>query len=192
MPLVTSRKDWGNETISWLFNEKDKEDFGIVFDDEHLKLTFRTKQSFKTFLKRKGKQFTENYLYQLKISHSKLDDLKFSELKCAQYLVDPRMTQKEAKLLFKLRTRMYQVKTNFRGLYNYNLSCDLCKSSTCDQWHLLVCKVLQSLVPELQNTKVKYHHLFGSIDDMIPAIKLFMKITEQRDEIIQVLSVNNK
>ena len=161
----------------------------MEIDDENLKINLTSKQSFKNLLKRKGKQITETYLAHQKSKHSKLDDLNFSELKCAQYLVDPRINQKEAKLMFKLRTRMYHVKSNFKGIYLNNLACDLCKSSTCDQRHLLSCKVLQNLVPELKFTKVKYHHLFGSVTEMIAAVKLFMKITEQREEILQILSL---
>ena len=114
----------------------------------------------------------------------------FTELKCAPYLENQSISQREAKLLFKLRSRMYQVKCNFKGLYLNNLTCDLCKSAICDQRHLLSCSVLQSLVPELKSTKVKYHHLFGTIDQMVPAIKLFSKIIEQRDEVLQIISTN--
>ena len=104
-----------------------------------------------------------------------------------RYLDDPGINQNEAMLLFKLRTRMYQVKTNFKNQFNFNLSCNLCKSAICDQRHLMSCKVIQSFVPELKTTKVKYHHLFGNIDQMVPAIKLFTKITEQREELLQIL-----
>ena len=126
---------------------------------------------------------------ELKNKHSKLDELEFTELKCAPYLENQSISQREAKLLFKLRTRMYQVKCNFKGLYLNNLSCDLCKSAICNQRHLLTCSVLKSLVPELKETKVKYNHLFGTIDQMVPAIKLLAKVIEQRDEALQILTV---
>ena len=71
------------------------------------------------------------------------------------------MSQREAKLLFKLRAHMYQVKSNFEELRKNDLSCDLPKSATCDQSHLLQCKVLHKLIPELRFTKVKYHLLMA-------------------------------
>ena len=111
----------------------------------------------------------------MKNKHSKLDDLDFTDLKCAPYLENQSINQREAKLLFKLRTRMYQVKSNYKGLYINNLTCDLCKSATCDQRHLLSCT---------------FTFLFGTIDQMVPAIKLFSKITEQRDELFQILFDN--
>ena len=39
-------------------------------------------------------------------------------------------------------------------------------------------------------THTQYLHLFGDIDQIIPAIKLFAKITERRDELLQELVVN--
>ena len=170
----------------------DKEIFEINISDDELIKKFKTKNSFKNFLKKKAKEVTINYLKELKNKHSKLDDIAFTELKCASYLTDQRISQREAKLLFKLRTCMYQVKINFKELHKNDLSCDLCKSATCDQSHLLQCKVLHKLIPELRFTKVKYHHLFGGIENMIPAIKLFKKVTEERDKILQVLSKSSK
>ena len=173
--------DWVNSLL------KDKQEFNIDVDDETLKIKFKTKQSFKTFLKRKSMEIAVKYLSKLKNKHSKLDDIHFSELKCAKYLEDSRISQKEAKLLFKLRTRMYNVKSNFKEQFNFNLACELCSSAICDQRHLLQCKVLQNLVPELKSTSVRYNHLFGSMEKILPAIKLFTKITENRDEAIQIL-----
>lgn len=175
------KSDWVNSL------NKDKEEFNIDFDDDMLKTKFKTKQSFKNFLKRKSKEAAVNYLNKLKSKHSKLDDLHFNDLKCANYLQDQRINQNEAKLLFKLRTRMYPVKSNFKEQYNFNLSCELCNNAICDQRHLLNCKILQHLIPEIKHTSVRYNHLFGSIEKIIPAIKLFTKITETREEVIQIL-----
>ena len=96
-------------------------------------------------MKRKVTLAAQQYLHNKKQKHSKLDDIKFKELKCAEYLLDSRISKNEAKLLFKLRTRMYNVKNNFKNMNNLNLTCDLCKAQICDQPHLLQCMVLQNL-----------------------------------------------
>ena len=178
--------DWVNDL------DKDKIEFEIEYDDEEFKGMFKTKNTFKRFLRKKGTQIAEKYLKQLKAKHSKLDNVELEKLNCAPYLHDTRLSHKEVRLLFKLRTRMYQVKSNFKNQYNFNLSCVLCRSAVCDQQHLLSCKVIQSLVPEAKTTKVKYQHLFGSIDQMVPAAKLFMKITQQREELLQILENKNR
>ena len=118
------KNDWVNSL------DKNKKEYEIMLDDDQLKSKFKTKDSFKNYLKRKGLKIAEINLRKLKNSHSKLDDIEFKELKCAQYLDDPRINQNEAMLLFKLRTRIYQVKTtfktNFKNQFNFNLSCNLC------------------------------------------------------------------
>ena len=121
----------------------------------------------------------------MKEGHSKLDNLKFDKFECAPYLLDSSLNTREARLLFNLRTRMYKVKANYPGKYLYNMICDLCKSSTCDQMHLLECSVLRQEVPELRaNITVKYQHLFGSMENIIPAVKLFSAITKRREELL--------
>ena len=73
------------------------------------------------------------HLRVLKEKHSKLDEIKFKKLEPAKYLFDTRIKKRQARLLFRLRTRMYNVKANYPGSHLYNMICDLCKSSTCDQ-----------------------------------------------------------
>ena len=83
---------------------------------------------------------------------------------------------------------MYHVKSNYKNKYVNNLTCELCKSATCDQPHLMECSKLKKELPELQQNKsVKYVHLFSNDDKIIPAIKLFSSITRKREELIEEL-----
>ena len=118
--------------------DEDKKEFNLISkSDIELKQTYKTKNIFKKYIKKKAVEITEKYLNSKKEKHSKLDNLKFNKLKCASYLNDPRISQREAKLLFNLRTRMYHVKANYKNKYLNNLTCDLCKSATSDQPHLM-------------------------------------------------------
>ena len=109
--LDSVKDDWIN------FLNLDKKEFDIDLDDEKLIDLFKTKNSFKNFIKKKGKQVAIKHLMELKNKHSKLDEMVFTELNCSPYLENQSISQREAKLLFKLRSRMYQVKCNFKGLY---------------------------------------------------------------------------
>ena len=119
-------------------------------------------------------------------------ELKFDKIDCKAYLKDWRLSKAKAKLLFKLRTRIYPVKSNFknnvnqRGIGPY---CELCKEEIDDQKHLLKCHVLKMAVPELTNTKVKY--IFGKIDKMITAVKLLKKIGIEREELLKLFVSNH-
>ena len=174
--------------------DEDKKEFNLKsMSDNDLKRTFKSKTSFKKYIKKKAIEITEKYLNSKKERHTKLDNLKFTKLKCAPYLNDPRISQREAKLLFNLRTRMYQVKSNYKKKYPNNLTCDLCKSATCEQSHLMECSKLKQEVPELQqNTEVKYMHIFSNNDKIVPAIKLFSIIARKREELIDGLNQERK
>lgn len=162
--------------------DEDRKEFGLEsITDEDLQFKY-TKSRFKSYVKRKAVEISIANLHKLKEQHSKLDDLNFEKLECAQYLIDPRISKREAKLLFRLRTKMFNVKSNYQGKYLYNMTCNLCRSATCDQPHLMQCSVLRQEVLELRdNVKIKYDHLFGSIENIIPAIKLFSAINKRRD-----------
>jgi len=84
---------------------------------------------------------------------------------------------------------MYHVIANYKGMHLNNLICDLCKSATCDQRHLLECSILKKEIPELkENIHVKYSDLFSKDDDKINSvIKLFRIITRKREELLDSL-----
>ena len=68
-------------------------------------------------------------------NRSKGKGLKYDKLEMQTYLWSDKLSLKEAKLLFKIRTRMLDVKTNFKNKYirkntpEYdNLLCEICKT----------------------------------------------------------------
>ena len=96
-----------------------------------------------------------------------------------QYLTTDRLTLVEKQLLFSLRTRMFQVKCNFRNGNLNDLMCSYCHTNSEEtQEHQLVCSGI--LEPELRNEKVKYSDIFGSLDEQVEAAKHWMKIKQIR------------
>ena len=119
-----------------------------------------------------------------------MDNLQYDEVKCSDYLKFSHISTDEAKLLFKLRTRMYAVKNNFKGRYLNDLNCRLCSENSLEnQEHLLECSILKNCIPELsENTDIKYHHIFGNLTEMKAAAKLFTIVCEKHEELIDSLS----
>ena len=104
---------------------------------------------YKRFVKSKVTAAALKYLQNLQQKHSKVKNIKYSELKTQPYLTSPLFTNEETKLLFALRTRMVKcTKANFSNLYNGNVNCPLnCWSQgqpPCEdtQQHLLCCPQL--------------------------------------------------
>ena len=143
----------------------------------------------------KMKVVAKRYLLKLKSKHSKMKHIKYDEISCQRYLTDARLSPSEAKILFKLRTRMYPVKINFKNKiqnYGQNLNCEICQVEQCDQKHLLNCYVLKNLVPELKNTKVSYGDIFSkNINKMVKAAKLFSTVDKARKNYLTMKANNN-
>ena len=65
----------------------------------------------------KTKEFALNQLLNLKGTHSKMDNLNYSELKLQNYLRDKKYQHMKQKNLFKFRVRVANFKENFKGKY---------------------------------------------------------------------------
>ena len=58
------------------------------------------------------------YMNKLKLSHSKVENIKHNELRMQEYLQHQNIENiQTAKFIFEARTRMLDVKTNFKNKY---------------------------------------------------------------------------
>ena len=85
-------------------------------------------------IKQSIQQKALNYLENLKNSHSKVMHLQHSALRMQKYFLPNKFkkTQEEIQLVFKLRSRMTDVKTNMKGIYDtyMNAKCVIKKKKT--------------------------------------------------------------
>ena len=84
-----------------------------------------------------------------------MSSLDYSELRIQQYLVNKSFHTGDAKLLFSFRTRMVEVKNNYKNRQS-DLNCPLCGKDTDTQQHLLDCEKIHRSRPN-----VLYNDLFG-------------------------------
>ena len=122
-------------------------------------------------------------------SHSKNIKLKKKKIKCEDYLKDHRFSKTEIQLLFQLRTRMFPVKTNFRNKYKLDLSCEFCRVGKSDQEHQLSCPVIMKFLPEVEKSKVRYQDLFGSAEKQLKFVKIYTKVSRQREVLLERLNL---
>ena len=108
--------DW-TETV-----KKDIETLNIKVDLKILKST--KKKVFKKYIKKTIKAASLDFLLMEKQKHSKMDNISYTELKQQEYLKSSSVPVHKAKNLFKFRTRMNQVKSNYKTIYN-NFTCPL-------------------------------------------------------------------
>ena len=91
------------------------------------------------------------------------------------------MNQEEVQTIFKMRSRVTNVKTNFRGKYE-NFECNLCNEKDQNQKHMLECKEIMKKM----KVKVKipeYDELFkGNVKKQLEIEKAFLETMKIKEE----------
>ena len=122
--------------------------------------------------------------YQLqnqKENHSKVKNIKHQIFQMQKYLkaCNVKISKEEAQEIFKLRSRVADVKSNFKGKFD-TLECDGCKMDEETQQHILLnCKILS----EKNEGEIRYEDIFdGSVREKVKIAKQFIKSLKSREK----------
>ena len=120
-------------------------DFGISDNLEEIKKI--SEYSFKRKVKIKAKEFALNYLLDKKMTHSKMDELMYTELKLQNYLRCDEIPVHEAKNLYRFRVKVANFRENFKEKYRDSITaCPLCYVQPDTQGHSLQCVQVKMMV----------------------------------------------
>ena len=156
--------------------QQDLKDLEIDLSMEEIKN--KSEWSFKRLVKIRSKEFTLDYLLNIKQRHSKMDNLEYVELKIQNYLKDEEISVKEAQNLYRYRTRVAKFKENFKNSY-VGIACPLCLVQPDTQAHCVQCPEIKDNV----TVKGTYSDIFS--DDISSDIsKSLLKITEYRENML--------
>ena len=122
-------------------------------------------------------------LLTLKATHSKLSQLDNS-YKLQGYLSTRNLNVEQKQILFRFRTRMISVKSNFKSQHGQNLTCQFCNEED-QQSHLLFCS---EITQGIDTSQVKYEHIFGSTSEQEKVAIILTKIIKQRNTKLKSLS----
>ena len=168
-----TRGDWSEQV------RDDLNTFGMSDDLDWIKA--KSKSSFKNIIKSKATELTLCILLKMKANHTKMKNLNYSELEMQKYLRDEKISVKQARILFKFRTRMIQCWGNFKG-GRPPQQCPICRepSSEDNQEHMMNCRVLK----ERANVEGNYPDIFRkNIDEIIA--RTLVNIVSLREEIME-------
>ena len=133
------------------------------------------KCKFKKLVYNQLQEVAREYLISLKEKHSKLDNIK-NTYTLEPYLTSNNITTEEKQTLFKLRTRMIEVKDNFKSYYGQDLTCKFCPEKE-TQSHLLVCR---EIVDTIDTSKYSYEDIFKDKKKQEPIARAYTKILKLR------------
>ena len=117
---------WSESNAGDLAHQMKQDLMDLEIDCSLCEIKSISKNKFKKLVKKKLTEFTFKQLLKQAGIYSKLKNLKYSHLKMQSYLEEEKITVKQAKLIFKYRTRMLmQFTDNFRGGPEKKM-CSLC------------------------------------------------------------------
>ena len=163
--------DWGLTCL------KDLEELDIKWNIPDMENM--SKCSFRNIVRKKTAERTLEYLNEIKGRHSKVMHIPHRKLKMQQYLESKYLNVHETKFMFSLRSRMIDVKVNYREKHAHVL-CPCCKMEDDSQEHLLSCSKIKAEGTLVSSVPV-YQDLFGSnIEKQVNLTRILKKRFEQR------------
>ena len=144
-----------------------------------------TKGQMKLVVKRKVKEAALKYLMGENKSKEKTKHIKYHKLEPKQYMIHPRITNKQASLLFALRTRTIRgIRGDFGQMYP-NKQCPLDGCKHLDTLPgLLTCPALRTSVKD-HNNSIRYEDVFSHrLEEQRAAAELFARLLETREELL--------
>ena len=98
---------------------------------------------FRNLVRRRTTTLALNNLNKIKLKHSKVLHIEHKKMEMQKYFVASDLSGKEIKFLFALRSRMVEVKNNFKEKC-LDMSCPCCGVVEDTQEHLLTCPELET------------------------------------------------
>ena len=126
-----------------------------LLDISENELKTMNKLNLKETLKKRVPEVAFQYLINIAETHSKVNHGMYKNLDGMQYFEDHRISAEQAKLLFKFRTRMVNVRNNFRNNYTCS-SCPLCGIHQDTQEHLFDCIMIKKKTLPTNNRILRY------------------------------------
>ena len=164
--------------------KEDLKVIGINNSESYIEQT--STKLFKSEVKKKVQEAAFKYLKNLQSKHSKTCNIQYKEFKTQNYMTTPIFSNNEVNLLHALRSRMVNVKMNFKSKYR-DLSCPLCSSHEDDQSNVLTCKVLKgkNISYEAANNKSVYEDIFketGKQKEVTHLFQILLNIRKEEEE----------
>ena len=136
-------------------------------------------------MKQKIKNHAFEYLLQKKVDHSKMDNISYKSFEFQTYLKSQFLHPREARDLFKWRTRMQPFKANFRKQYK-DTDCVFKCGHEDTQKNILICQKIRDKYPTVQTSNVTYEDIFSNNPlKMKSTLKVLNKLLDFRKQIIE-------
>ena len=171
-----SKDDWTVQV------EKDLKEIHLNISMESIKVM--SKEEFGKKVRIAVSKAAFKFLRAEKQKRSKVREVKHDNLEMQNYLTPTGLSLKQAKLIFQLRSRMLDVRTNFKNKYN-DLLCPVCKEKPDTQQHVLECSALLQNTNFITDSTVLYSDIFDSdVQKLKSVTQLFDNLWKKRNKLL--------
>jgi hypothetical protein len=173
------------------FAEQVLNDMGLlnITKEESMALS---SNKLKDMLKEKAGDAAFHHLITKARVHTKVNEEVYTNLDGMTYMKHPQFSPDLVNILFKFRTRMYNVKNNFRNNYTKtNTLCPLCNLSEDTQSHLFDC----TMIVDQKNkpTTTTYKDIFSpDINRLLDVAKELKTIVKIREDLESEMNENHE
>ena len=126
-------------------------------------------------------------IYLEKLKSYKTNHLKISEkMSAAKYLFSKKINVKEIRTLFRLRSRMINVKGNQKSSYKNNMWCRTCQLFSETQEHILQCSAIRDKVNHLNIdfSLVDYKMIYMNLESQEKIAKVYHIMVQARNDLL--------
>ena len=175
--VVNCQKETRIEGDFYIQVSDDMEKLNISEDD----ITTYSNEKLREKLKNETDKAALHHLKELGRNHSKVREWIYSDLNGMGYFFDPRFSTDLSNLLFTFRTRMFNVRNNFRNNYvAHDTICPVCHKCEDSQEHLFDCEPVTLMVDEHE---CKYDDIFSDdINKLLKVSKVLKQIVKAREK----------
>ena len=173
-----TKNDWVTTVLKDLKDLK----LDINFDD----IKKMRPASFANMVKQSIVNKTLDEMNKKKESHSKVRLLKHEFLKMNKYFLQNEMkpSKETIQMVFKLRSRVTNLKTNLQGMYD-SYECTACGKEDENQKHILECEEILKRNKELKEYPV-YEKIFeGNVNEQIYIAKIFQENMQIKENMMK-------
>ena len=133
-----SKDDWTEQVA------EDLKDLDICMDFDFLRSI--SKARFKNIVKNKCREMALEKLNEKKFTHTKMNNLVYTELKIQAYLLSEELTLDQKRNIFLCRTRMADFHENYKASSDIITPCSVCKLHTDSLSHAVNCHETLKLI----------------------------------------------
>ena len=181
MKLMPVRHDW----IYLL--EEDKNTYNLQFSDNEVR--HMSKNKFKSLVSKAINNFAFSNLLSKASKQTKcqgiIKNIDVENISTQKYLLTEKLLKEEQQLLFVLRCKAFEVKSNFRYKYE-DLTCRACRITQTVENESHFCTTCVVFEEEREGLLLQIDDIYGSLNSQIKFIKKFKLIARKWKLILEL------